>query len=68
MKSIKYFCSVLFLLIILGSCKKTANDDLSLVSSGIAPAKLSVLFDITQDNTGLVTITPNGEGGEGVHV
>jgi hypothetical protein len=26
------------------------------------PDKLSALFDITQDNTGLVTITPNGDG------
>ena len=59
----KYFYSALFLLIISAGCKKQINDDLSLLETAAAPANLSVLFNITQDNTGLVTITPNGEGG-----
>jgi hypothetical protein len=46
----------------MGSCKKDNNNDLSFIASATAPAKLSVMFDITQDNTGMVTITPNGEG------
>ncbi len=58
----KYFYSVLFLLIILAGCKKEINDDLSLLETAATPANLSVLFNITQDNSGLVTITPNGEG------
>lgn len=62
MKSMKYFFSALGLLLIWGSCQNTINDDLSFVDSAAAPTKLSVLFDITQDNTGKVTITPNGEG------
>jgi hypothetical protein len=44
------------------SCKKELNEDISFLDSDTAPDKLSAFFDITQDNTGLVTITPNGEG------
>jgi len=62
MNTIKYFFSAFCLLLVLGSCTKTINDDVSFVDAALAPAKLSVMFDITQDNTGLVTITPNGEG------
>ena len=51
-----------FLLTVFLSCKKDINDDLSLIATGQAPTVLSALFQITQDNTGLVTITPNGEG------
>ena len=63
MNAIKYFYSALFLLILSTGCKKEVNDDLSLLETAATPANLSVLFNITQDNTGLVTITPNGEGG-----
>ncbi|MEO6253584.1 MAG: hypothetical protein ABIO79_09775 [Ferruginibacter sp.] len=62
MNALKYFFSACFLLLVLGSCKKTTYDDLSFVDAAAAPANLSVIFNITQDNTGLVTITPNGEG------
>lgn len=62
MKVLKYFFSIAFLLAVAISCKKELNEDISFLESDAAPAKLSALFDITQDNTGLVTITPNGEG------
>ncbi len=62
MKVLKYFFSIAFLLVVSISCKKELNEDISFLDSDAAPAKLSALFDITQDNTGLVTITPNGEG------
>jgi hypothetical protein len=62
MKVLKYFFSIAFLLVIVLGCKKELNDDISFLDTDSAPAKLSALFDITQDNTGLVTITPNGEG------
>ena len=62
MKAIKYFYSALLMLVVLAACKKPNTDDVSFVDAAAAPAKLSVMFDITQDNTGLVTITPNGEG------
>ena len=62
MKVLKYFFSIAFLLAVALSCKKELNEDISFLDSDTAPAKLSAFFDITQDNTGLVTITPNGEG------
>lgn len=61
MKSIKYFLSVaLFFTIFLMGCKKESFDDTSFLSSDVLPNQMSALFEITQDNTGLVTITPNG--------
>ena len=62
MNAIKYFYSALLTLVVLAACNKVKTDDVSFVDAAAAPTKLSVLFDITQDNTGMVTITPNGEG------
>ena len=62
MKILKNLFSITFLLALLAGCKKEVNDDVSFLDSAVAPAKLSLLFEITQDNTGVVTITPNGEG------
>jgi hypothetical protein len=62
MKAIKYFLSLAFVLALAISCKKEINDDISFLTTANAPEELSVLFEITQDNTGLVTITPNGAG------
>ncbi len=62
MKVLKYFFSIVFFVALAISCKKELNEDISFLASDATPAKLSALFDITQDNTGLVTITPNGEG------
>jgi len=62
MKSLKYLLNLGLLLTVLFGCKKDVNDNLSLIATGQAPAKLTALFQITQDNSGLVTITPNGEG------
>lgn len=49
-------------LLLLVGCTKTEFTDTSFVDRGDAPSGLSALFEITQDNTGLVTITPNGIG------
>jgi hypothetical protein len=62
MKSIKYICSLILLMTFAVSCKKEINDDVSFVENAASPDQLSVLFEITQDNTGFVTITPNGNG------
>jgi len=62
MKLFKYLFSLAFLVILAAGCKKEVNDDIAFVAAGNAPADLSVLFQITQDNSGLVTITPNGTG------
>ena len=62
MKIVKYILAVTVITVMSLGCKKEVFDDLSLLQSVNAPTNLSVLFEITQDNTGLVTITPNGEG------
>jgi hypothetical protein len=61
MKKLKFILSIILITVVIGACKKT-YEDISFVQNSSAPAKLSALFEITQDNTGLVTITPNGEG------
>ncbi|RYU90541.1 hypothetical protein EWM62_07755 [Mucilaginibacter terrigena] len=63
MNAIKYFLSIILVLAVITGCKKEVFDDTSFVNNGVSdPAKLSVLFNITQDNTGLVTVYPTGEG------
>ncbi|MFC5285053.1 hypothetical protein [Pedobacter alpinus] len=61
MRKYRFILSIVLLTLVVGACKKT-YDDISFVQNESAPDKLSALFEITQDNTGLVTITPNGEG------
>ncbi len=62
MRYIKYLTLFLLVAIATVGCKKERYEDTSFVEAGNAPDSLSVLFEITQDNTGLVTITPNGVG------
>lgn len=62
MKSLKYIVSSLLLIAVLAGCDKEKNDDIAFIQNSPSPDKLEALFTITQDNTGLVTITPNGEG------
>ncbi len=56
------FLSMLAFIAIMSACNEKLFDDISFLETASSPAKMSALFDITQDNTGLVTITPNGEG------
>ena len=63
MKALKYIISALFIFTLVWSC--TNDDDFgstAFVDTATAPTNLSALFDITTDNSGLVKITPNGEG------
>lgn len=62
MRTVKYLFILALLPGIFAGCTKDFSDDTSFVESGQAPAQLSALFEITQDNSGTVTITPNGEG------
>ena len=62
MKFFKYLIVLTFLAAVINSCKKDSYNDTSLANKVITPANLSVLFKITQDNTGTVTIIPSGEG------
>ncbi len=62
MKKINILVSWLMSALLLVACAKTEFTDTSFVDRGEAPSELSAMFEITQDNTGLVTITPNGVG------
>ncbi|AXG74859.1 hypothetical protein DVK85_11725 [Flavobacterium arcticum] len=66
MKKLKLIFSILFIGILAG-CSEDEND-LSFVNNAPAPQNISALFTISQDNTGLVTIAPNGEGVVGFDV
>jgi hypothetical protein len=63
MNASKYIIGIaMAALAVMPGCKKEEYNDVSFVQTANSPDKLSAFFDITQDNTGLVTITPNGEG------
>ena len=62
MKNFKYLLAVCTSLILLVGCKKDLFEDVAFLDGVSASAKLSALYNITQDNTGLVTIIPIGEG------
>lgn len=62
MNAIKYVYALAFLLAVAVSCQVEKYEDVSFIDSVASPEKLSALFNITQDNTGLVTIYPNGQG------
>lgn len=62
MNTYKYLFGLCLLFCMAVGCKKEVYNDTSLAQSGSAPDSLSALFEITQDNSGLVTITPTGNG------
>ena len=62
MKKFTNYYKALFLLLVFSACTEDDIRDLSYLSSIDLPANVSALYNITQDNTGLVTITPSGDG------
>ena len=61
MKTLKYIFSLSIALLFCLGCAEDDND-LSFVDSVVAPSGISADFNITPDNSGLVTITPNAIG------
>lgn len=61
MKKIKYLLSLIVLATLAIGCSLDKFDDLSSVQTLTNPGKVASIFDITNDNTGKVTITPSGE-------
>ncbi|WP_159799362.1 PKD domain-containing protein [Flavobacterium sp. MK4S-17] len=59
MKRLKYIITFVFAALLLGCSEDESSLD-SLTGSA-APSDISALFTITQDNTGVVTITPSGQ-------
>lgn len=60
MKNFKLIVSIFFISLLVG-CSQDDSDTGFLDNAG-APSNISALFTITQDNTGLVSILPHGEG------
>lgn len=62
MNIVKYSFAAFLLMAVFAGCNKAEYTDVAFAANASAADKLSALFEITQDNTGNVTITPNGEG------
>ena len=60
MKKIKKFYKALLILVMISSCKDETN--LEFLNDVALPSDIGVNLIVTQDNTGLVTITPFAEG------
>lgn len=61
MKKFKILITFVLAAVVL-SCEVDENDSLDSVANSPAPTDISGLFTITQDNSGLVTIEPRGNG------
>lgn len=64
MKILKYLFISFVTLSMLAGCTKNKFDDLSFLSTVKAPANIQAVFEISDDNSGDVKITPAGEGAE----
>ena len=62
MKLIKYLFGSIVMLSLITGCTKTKYDDTSFLSTAKAPNNLESIFQISNDNSGVVTITPGGDG------
>ncbi|WP_105045234.1 carbohydrate binding domain-containing protein [Polaribacter gangjinensis] len=61
MKNIQQIIKIFFLLLLV-ACTENDLRDVSFVNNIDAPTNVAALYNITQDNTGSVTITPNADG------
>ncbi len=62
MKALKYFLRAVLILSLVWSCTKDNFNSIDFLSTVQAPSNVAAVYNITQDNTGLVTITPTSEG------
>ncbi len=67
MNKLKNIFAIVVVLFFAVSCEKEI-DNLDKLNNVAAPANISVIYDITQDNTGTVTIMPQAEGVTGFMV
>lgn len=58
MRTLKYLLGYCLVLLVFVNCTND-NNNFDYLSTAVAPSNISALFQVTQDNTGLVTITPN---------
>jgi len=62
MKNLKYLLNIFIASFLILSCVEEVENNIDFVESIEAPTNVSAMISITQDNTGVVTITPTGEG------
>ncbi|MBJ6368440.1 PKD domain-containing protein [Snuella sedimenti] len=66
MKTLKYLYTFSIALLLIFGC--TEDNDLSFVDKVVAPSDVSATFKVTQDNTGVVNITPNAVGASNYNI
>ena len=62
MKKFKYLLNVFLASALVFACVEEIENNIDFVDTIEAPTNVSAMISITQDNTGVVTITPTGEG------
>ncbi|WP_405607724.1 PKD domain protein [Polaribacter sp. Asnod1-A03] len=62
MKTFKYILSLILVTALIWSCNEEDFGDTSFLDSIAVPTNVAAVYTITQDNSGLVTITPTAEG------
>ncbi len=67
MKIIKYLFSLNLILALFISCAEDDND-LSFIEELVAPTDVSAVFNVEQDNSGMVSITPNATGASNFNI
>ncbi|NRD23334.1 PKD domain-containing protein [Winogradskyella litoriviva] len=67
MKTVKYIFSLCLVILLINSCVQDESST-DFVDTAVAPTNVLALFEVTQDNTGLVTITPTAEGAIGFNI
>ena len=61
MKNIYKIISSVFVMFLFVGCAENFSDTNEFAKNIAPPSNVSAAFDITQDNTGIVTITPTAE-------
>jgi len=62
MKILKYISIIVLSLIAIVACTEEEFGSTDFLTNVPAPSDINAIYDITQDNTGLVTLTPTGSG------
>ena len=62
MRKLKYLLNVFLASALVFACVEEIENNIDFVDTIEAPTNVSAMISITQDNTGIVTITPTGEG------
>ena len=62
MKKLKYLFLSICVISVYFACSDDDFDNTDFLSTAKAPTNVTVLFQVTQDNTGVVTLTPNSDG------